>query len=111
MLTRKQHELLVYIDRHLKQTGFSPSFEEMKEALQLKSKSGIQRLVWALEERGCIGRRHHRARALEVLRLPEDNGTRSLESANDVAAPSFSPNVIRGDFSPRIAGVRAANEV
>jgi repressor LexA len=110
MLTRKQHELLVYIDRHLKQTGFSPSFEEMKDALQLKSKSGIHRLISALEERGFIGRRHHRARALEVLRLPEDTA-RPVESANDATASSFSPNVIRGDFSPRIAGVRAANEV
>ncbi|HEY3848814.1 MAG TPA: repressor LexA, partial [Acetobacteraceae bacterium] len=111
MLTRKQHELLVYIDRHLKQTGFSPSFEEMKEALQLKSKSGIHRLISALEERGFIGRRHHRARALEVLRLPEDNTTRVAEPVAEAAASNFSPNVIRGDFSPRIAGVRAANEV
>ncbi|HVC61813.1 MAG TPA: transcriptional repressor LexA [Acetobacteraceae bacterium] len=109
MLTRKQHELLVYIDRHLKQTGFSPSFEEMKEALQLKSKSGIHRLISALEERGFIGRRHHRARALEVLRLPEN--TAAAEPAAEAAASNFSPNVIRGDFSPRIAGVRAANEV
>jgi repressor LexA len=112
MLTRKQHELLVYIDRHLKQTGFSPSFEEMKEALQLKSKSGIHRLISALEERGFIGRRHHRARALEVLRLPEDSPIRTAEAAAEpVGNGSFSPNVIRGDFSPRIAGVRAANEV
>jgi repressor LexA len=111
MLTRKQHELLVYIDRHLKQTGFSPSFEEMKEALQLKSKSGIHRLISALEERGFIGRRHHRARALEVLRLPEDTTTRTAEPVAEAAVPNFSPNVIRGDFSPRIAGVRAANEV
>ncbi len=72
MLTRKQYELLIYIDRHLKQTGFSPSFEEMKDALKLKSKSGIHRLISALEERGFLGRRHHRARALEVLRLPEN---------------------------------------
>jgi repressor LexA len=112
MLTRKQHELLVYIDRHLKQTGFSPSFEEMKEALQLKSKSGIHRLISALEERGFIGRRHHRARALEVLRLPEDTTTtRAAEPVAEAAASNFSPNVIRGDFSPRIAGVRAANDV
>ena len=72
MLTKKQYELLLYIDRHLKQTGFSPSFEEMKDALKLKSKSGIHRLISALEERGFLGRRHHRARALEVLRLPEN---------------------------------------
>jgi len=62
MLTKKQYELLLYIDRHLKQTGFSPSFEEMKDALSLKSKSGIHRLISALEERGFLGRRHHRAR-------------------------------------------------
>jgi repressor LexA len=111
MLTRKQHELLVYIDRHLKQTGFSPSFEEMKEALQLKSKSGIHRLISALEERGFIDRRHHRARALEVLRMPEDPAPRTAEQVPEAAASNFSPNVIRGDFSPRIAGVRAANEV
>ena len=65
MLTRKQYELLVYIDSHLKQTGFSPSFEEMKDALNLRSKSGIHRLISALEERGYIARRHHRARALD----------------------------------------------
>ena len=72
MLTRKQHELLVFIDRQLQQTGFSPSFEEMKEGLNLKSKSGIHRLISALEERGFLARRHHRARALEVLKLPEN---------------------------------------
>ena len=77
MLTKKQYELLLYIDRHLKQTGFSPSFEEMKDALKLKSKSGIHRLISALEERGFLGRRRHRARALEVLRLPENMATPS----------------------------------
>ena len=109
MLTRKQHELLVYIDRHLKATGFSPSFEEMKEALQLRSKSGIHRLISALEERGFLRRRHHRARALEVVRLP--NEALRLESAAAAPAPAFAPNVIRGDFSGRLPGVRAANEV
>jgi repressor LexA len=107
MLTKKQYELLLYIDGHLKETGFSPSFEEMKEALNLKSKSGIHRLISALEERGFLGRRRHRARALEVLRLPENMTGR--EPAED-AAPAFSPNVIRGDFTPRIPGVRAAND-
>lgn len=106
MLTRKQHELLVYIDRHLKQTGCSPSFEEMKDALQLKSKSGIHRLISALEERGFIERRHHRARALEVKRLPEDMANRGSEGGNE----HFSPTVIRGDFTPRIPGVRTAND-
>lgn len=120
MLTRKQHELLLYIDKHLKATGFSPSFEEMKEALQLKSKSGIHRLISALEERGFLRRRHHRARALEVVRLP--NETIRIPAAEPPPAalpalpapatspPAFSPNVIRGDFSARLPGVRAAND-
>src|SRR3954451_9129117 len=106
MLTRKQHELLIFIDRHLKATGFSPSFEEMKEALQLRSKSGIHRLISALEERGFLRRRHHRARALEVTRLPNDPVIEREEPA-----PAFAPNVIRGDFTSRLPGVRAANEV
>jgi len=113
MLTRKQYELLVFIDRHLKRTGFSPSFEEMKEALQLKSKSGIHRLISALEERGFLSRRHHRARALEVVRLPEDVAPRVQEAvgATRMAEPqNFAPNVIRGDFTGRLPGVRAANE-
>ena len=109
MLTRKQHELLTFIDRHLKATGFSPSFEEMKDALQLKSKSGIHRLISALEERGFLKRRHHRARALEVMRLPNE-GMREVGTAPAPVAAPFSPNVIRGDFSGRFPGVRAANE-
>ncbi len=71
MLTQKQHELLCFIDDRLKETGVSPSFEEMKEALDLKSKSGIHRLISALEERGFIRRLPNRARALEVIKLPE----------------------------------------
>jgi repressor LexA len=111
MLTRKQYELLMYIDGHLKQTGFSPSFEEMKDALKLKSKSGIHRLISALEERGFLGRRRHRARALEVLRLPENLGTRGNgEATADEPPQSFSPTVIHGDFTPKIPGVRAAND-
>jgi repressor LexA len=114
MLTRKQYELLVYIDRHLKQTGFSPSFEEMKEALNLKSKSGIHRLISALEERGYLARRHHRARALDVLRLPDNMQPREAEarpSPEVDVPPAFSPNVIRGDFTQRLAGVRTASDV
>ncbi|MDP2697793.1 transcriptional repressor LexA [Thalassospira sp.] len=80
MLTRKQYELLVYIDNYLRDTGISPSFDEMKEALNLKSKSGIHRLITGLEERGFIRRLAHRARALEVLRLPDNN--------DDSAAPA-----------------------
>ncbi|TLU73909.1 transcriptional repressor LexA [Lichenicoccus roseus] len=129
MLTRKQHELLGFIDRHLKETGFSPSFDEMKDALNLRSKSGIHRLISALEERGFLSRRHHRARALEVLRLPEQPGTAAEAVGLTVPEPvaagpvgvgpvaaetgateagAFSPNVIRGDFSQRLPGVRAA---
>jgi repressor LexA len=111
MLTRKQYELLVYIDSHLKQTGFSPSFEEMKDALNLRSKSGIHRLISALEERGYIARRHHRARALDVLRLPDNmtvQVTAAAESAE--AAGGFAPNVIRGDFTQRLSGVRTASD-
>ncbi len=113
MLTRKQHELLIYIDRHLKATGFSPSFEEMKEALQLRSKSGIHRLISALEERGFLRRRHHRARALEVTRLPNEAVLRPdlpAPAPPALAPPAFAPNVIRGDFTSRLPGVRAANE-
>jgi len=113
MLTRKQHELLTFIDGHLKRTGFSPSFEEMKEALDLKSKSGIHRLISALEERGFLRRRHHRARALEVIRMPDDLNRRRVEAAAPEApeaAANFAPNVIRGDFTGRLPGVRAANE-
>src|SRR6185503_5039531 len=72
MLTRKQHELLCYIHDRLAESGVSPSFEEMKEALDLKSKSGVHRLISALEERGFIRRLPNRARALEVLKQPED---------------------------------------
>ena len=91
MLTRKQHELLLLIHERLQQEGVPPSFDEMKDALGLKSKSGVHRLVTALEERGFIRRLHHRARALEVLRLPESQGK---------ATGPFRPQIIRGDFSP-----------
>jgi repressor LexA len=116
MLTRKQHELLLFIDKHLRSTGFSPSFEEMKEALNLKSKSGIHRLITALEERGFLKRRAHRARALEVLRVPDSLSPR-VAAAVTVAAPqpaqppSFAPNVIRGNFAQNLPGaVRTAND-
>ncbi len=84
MLTRKQHELLRFIQIRLEESGVSPSFEEMKEALDLKSKSGVHRLISALEERGFIRRLPNRARALEVIRAPEDQGARkpALAAAN-----------------------------
>jgi repressor LexA len=103
MLTTKQHELLVFIDKHLRATGCSPSFEEMKDALDLRSKSGIHRLITALEERGFLRRHKHRARALEVVRLSEDFSPERGETG-------FTPNVIRGDFSGKLPGVRAAND-
>ena len=117
MLTRKQHELLSFIDSHLKESGVSPSFEEMKDALSLRSKSGIHRLISALEERGFLRRHHHRARALEVVRLPENYAQTPARRATPAApaptaatSPGFTPNVIRGDFSARLPGVRAAQD-
>ncbi len=96
MLTRKQHELLMFIHERIKESGVSPSFDEMKDALDLASKSGIHRLITALEERGFLRRLPHRARALEVVKLPEQ------------AAPSGARG--RGPFRPHLveAGVGAA---
>ncbi len=89
MLTKKQKNLLLYINKKIRSTGVSPSYEEMKNSLNLKSKSGIHRLISALEERGFIRRLAHKARALEVVKLPE------TASANDIYN-SFSPSVIKG---------------
>ncbi len=91
MLTSKQKELLLFINSRLQETGVPPSFDEMKEALELKSKSGIHRLIMALEERGFIRRLPHRARALEVIRLPE-----GLSESPREAARGFVPSVIEG---------------
>lgn len=96
MLTRKQHELLMFINRHLEETGFSPSFDEMKAALDLKSKSGIHRLITALEERGFLRRRAHRARALEVVRLPA-----SAVPARSDAPEEAAPNVVPFGRAPK----------
>ena len=107
MLTAKQHELLRFIQRKLEETGISPSFEEMKEALDLKSKSGVHRLISALEERGFLRRLPNRARALEVLREPE----------NVVAERKYAPvadKVVRLPTAPRAAPApapRPANDV
>ena len=89
MLTKKQKNLLLFINKKIRSTGVSPSYEEMKNSLNLKSKSGIHRLISALEERGFIKRLAHKARALEVIKLPE------TASANDIYN-SFSPSVIKG---------------
>jgi repressor LexA len=101
MLTRKQHELLLFINRRLAESGISPSFEEMKEALSLKSKSGIHRLISGLEERGFIKRLAHRARALEVVKLPEET---AIAAPKPVERGRFSPTVIRGDFKAALSG-------
>ena len=90
MLTKKQYELLVYIDKLLRENGVPPSYDEMKDALNLKSKSGIHRLVTGLEERGFIKRLPHKARALEILRLPENMEPRGTRGKG------FTPSVIEG---------------
>jgi repressor LexA len=109
MLTRQQHKLLVFIDRHLKQSGVSPTFDEMATGLRLASKSGVHRIVSALEERGFLARRHNRARALEVLRLPQDlvrregvigdtpeSATRSIANDMDVVQVPFYGRIAAG---------------
>ena len=98
MLTKKQKNLLLFINKKIRSTGISPSYEEMKESLNLKSKSGIHRLISALEERGFVKRLAHKARALEVIKLPEN------ASANDIFN-SFTPSVIKGglDKTPSTA--------
>lgn len=100
MLTRKQHELLLFIHERLKETGIPPSFDEMKDALDLASKSGIHRLITALEERGFIRRLANRARALEVLRLPD-----SIAPGLN-AQRKFSPSVIEGSLGRNVAPPR-----
>ena len=102
MLTRKQHELLTYIHDRLGETGVSPSFEEMKEALDLKSKSGVHRLISALEERGFIRRLPNRARALEVMRMPDMKAGIASTPA-PVAPPQAANDVIELPLHGRIA--------
>ncbi|MFY7851412.1 MAG: transcriptional repressor LexA, partial [Brevundimonas sp.] len=103
MLTRKQHELLMFIHERIKETGVSPSFDEMKEALDLASKSGIHRLITALEERGFIRRLAHRARALEVMKLPEQ-----ATAGAPRGRAGFTPAVIEG--GGRSAAAEPAND-
>jgi len=94
MLTKKQRNLLLFINKRLRTSGVSPSYEEMKDSLNLRSKSGIHRLISALEERGFIRRLAHKARALEVIKLPE------TASANDIYN-TFSPSVIKGGLDDK----------
>lgn len=96
MLTKKQYELLLFINERLKETGVSPSFDEMKEALNLKSKSGIHRLITALEERGFIKRLAHRARALEVVKLP-DTMASSMSTPTRAPAGANAPQAANDD--------------
>ncbi len=100
MLTRKQHELLMFIHERIKETGVSPSFDEMKEALDLASKSGIHRLITALEERGFLRRLPHRARALEVVRLPEEAtaGSRSRTPFKPQVVETARPAAVANDI-------------
>ena len=104
MLTKKQRNLLIFINKKIRSTGVSPSYEEMKNSLNLKSKSGIHRLITALEERGFIKRLAHKARALEVLKLPE------TASANDIYN-SFSPSVIKGGLYSENTKKRSVHEI
>jgi repressor LexA len=104
MLTAKQHDLLCFIDDRLRATGVSPSFEEMKEALELKSKSGVHRLISALEERAFIRRLPNRARALEVLRMPERVGRTQSKPAPRLNPPvPANENVVEVPLHGRIA--------
>ena len=107
MLTRKQHELLMFIHERIKETGVSPSFDEMKEALDLASKSGIHRLITALEERGFLRRLAHRARALEVVKLPQQATT----AAPPQGRQAFKPQVVEGDRPTAAAPVAEAREL
>ncbi len=99
MLTKKQHELLAFINERVTETGVSPSFDEMKDALDLKSKSGVHRLITALEERGFIKRLPNRARALEVLRMPPESA-----AAGPRPSGGFAPAVVDGGFQRRAHG-------
>lgn len=101
MLTRKQHELLMFIHERIKETGVSPSFDEMKEALDLASKSGIHRLITALEERGFLRRLPHRARALEVVKLPQEATT----SAPPKGRQAFKPQLVTPGEATPVAAV------
>src|SRR5204863_1433918 len=104
MLTRKQYELLRFINERLKEAGVPPSFDEMKDALDLRSKSGIHRLITALEERGFIRRLPNRARAIEVIKMPE------LAAGAGNSRRGFTPSVIEGTLGKRSASAAAEND-
>ena len=110
MLTKKQFELLLFINERLKETGVSPSFDEMKEALNLKSKSGIHRLITALEERGFIKRLAHRARALDVIKLPDSMST-SLTAPSRTSTPPPAANDDRSVSVPVMGRIAAGTPI
>ena len=110
MLTKKQFELLLFINERLKETGVSPSFDEMKEALNLKSKSGIHRLITALEERGFIKRLAHRARALDVIKLPDSMST-SLTTPSRTSTPPPAANDDRSVSVPVMGRIAAGTPI
>ena len=110
MLTKKQFELLLFINERLKETGVSPSFDEMKEALNLKSKSGIHRLITALEERGFIKRLAHRARALDVIKLPDSMST-SLTAPSRTNTPPPAANDDRSVSVPVMGRIAAGTPI
>ena len=110
MLTKKQFELLLFINERLKESGVSPSFEEMKEALNLKSKSGIHRLITALEERGFIKRLAHRARALDVIKLPDSMST-SLTAPSRTNTPPPAANDDRSVSVPVMGRIAAGTPI
>ena len=97
MLTKKQNELLIFIQQNIRETGIAPSYEEMKEALDLRSKSGIHRLINALEERGFIRRLAHRARAIEIIRFPNASTINSVSK--------FKPKIINGEQDSDLFGL------
>src|SRR6201996_6526160 len=107
MLTRKQHELLMFIHERIKETGVSPSFDEMKEALDLASKSGIHRLITALEERGFLRRLPHRARALEVVKLPQQ----ATAAAPPKGRAPFKPQLVDGGPALPVAAAHDSREL
>jgi repressor LexA len=115
MLTRKQYELLLLINQRLSEIGVPPSFDEMKDALGLKSKSGIHRLITGLEERGFIRRLPHRARALEVVRLPDNLAAQGIKPASNAGlapiepSPRFRPQIVRGEQRAPLSGAAPAN--
>ena len=107
MLTKKQYDLLMFIHKRVQRDGVSPSFDEMKAALDLRSKSGIHRLITALEERGFIRRLPHRARAIEIVRLPEN----MAETMAGRGRGGFRPSVIEGDLGRQDPGAGTADAI